>query len=325
MTDWIQLKIYTTSLANDMLCGRLLDYGIRGFEIHDPEEFEEFLENKDGKWDYIDDEILREQNKYSTVTVYVPENVQGAEMLSLIKNMLSELKKEDTEGLYGSLETEIVNMKEEDWANNWKKYFKPFNVGDRLFVRPSWEEAQVPDDRKMLLIDPESSFGTGQHHTTRLCLELLEKNISNGDRVLDMGCGSGILSVASMILGAGSVTAVDVEENAVKIAAQNAEKNNIDKEKYSLFCGNITDDNSLADRIASYGEYDLILANIVADVLIAMAPYFRRYLKKGGVLIVSGIITERENEVIDAIKNCGFELAVLSEKEGWAAAMLKKI
>lgn len=325
MTDWIQLKIYTTSLANDMLCGRLLDYGIRGFEIHDPEEFEEFLENKDGKWDYIDDEILREQNKYSTVTVYVPENVQGAEMLSLIKNMLSELKKEDTEGLYGSLETEIVNMKEEDWANNWKKYFKPFNVGDRLFVRPSWEEAQVPDDRKMLLIDPESSFGTGQHHTTRLCLELLEKNISNGDRVLDMGCGSGILSVASMILGAGSVTAVDVEENAVKIAAQNAEKNNIDKEKYSLFCGNITDDNSLADRIASYGEYDLILANIVADVLIAMAPYFRRYLKKGGVLIVSGIITERENEVIDAIKNCGFELAILSEKEGWAAAMLKKI
>lgn len=325
MSDWIQIRIKTTSPANDLLCGRLLDFGIRGFEIHDPEEFEDFLENKDGKWDYIDDDLLRSQNKDSTVTVYVPDNSQGIEMFSLIKEMLAQLKREDTDSFYGSLEYEIANMKEEDWANNWKKYFKPFNVGSKLFVKPTWEEADAEDGRETLLIDPESSFGTGQHHTTRLCLELLEGSLQENDKVLDMGCGSGILSIAASILGADSVTAVDIEENAVKIARKNADKNNISEDKYELFCGNILDDSDFLQQIDNKSEYDLILANIVADVLKAMAPLFFRFLKKGGVLIVSGIITEREKEVIDTIKENGFSLEVAKEKEGWAAARLIKL
>ncbi len=324
MSNWIQIKIKTTSPANDLLCGRLLDFGIRGFEIHDPQEFEEFLENKDGKWDYIDDELLRKQNAESSVTVYVPDNSQGMEMFSLIKEMIAHLKREDTESFYGSLDYEINNMKEEDWANNWKQYFKPFKVGEKLFVKPTWEEAETPDERKTLLIDPESSFGTGQHHTTRLCLELLEGALKEGDRVLDMGCGSGILSIAASILGAKEVTAVDIEENAVKIATKNAKKNNISLDNYTLYCGNILDDESLVEKIEKDGCYDLILANIVADVLKAMAPLFNKFLKKGGTLIVSGIITEREKEVLDTIVENGFELSIANEKEGWAAAKLIK-
>jgi ribosomal protein L11 methyltransferase len=322
MADWTQIKIYTSSPANDILCGRLLDFGIRGFEIHDPNDFEEFLENKDGKWDYIDDDLLKLQNQQSTVTVYVPENSQGMEMLSMIKEMISSLKREDTDNFYGSLDIEINNMKEEDWANNWKQYFKPFNVGEKLFVKPSWEDAKTPDGRKLLQIDPESSFGTGQHHTTKLCLEILESSVKEGDKVLDMGCGSGILSIAASLLGAKSITSVDIEENAVKIAGQNFIKNSIDDDKYTIYCGNILDDKSLEETIGN--GYDLILANIVADVLKAMAPLFNKFLKKGGILIVSGIITEREEEVLNTIKENGFEVVIAKEKEGWAAAKLIK-
>ena len=322
MTEWTQVTIHTTTPANDILCGRLLDFGIRGFEIHDPTEFEEFLENKDGKWDYIDDDILRKQNQESTVTIYIPNNAQGYEMLSLIKDMISNLKKEDTNNFYGSLDIDMNNIKEEDWANNWKQYFKPFKVGNKLYVKPSWENVDNSENRKILEIDPESSFGTGQHHTTRLCLEILENSIKENDKVLDMGCGSGILSIASLLLGAKFVNAVDVEENAVKIANKNIKKNNISSDKYKVYCGNVLNDKNLEETLD--GDYDLITANIVADVLKAMAPLFNKYLKNSGILIVSGIITERKDEVLNTIKNNGFKLLDETEKEGWVAAKFIK-
>ena len=315
--EWTEVNIYTTTEGIELLCSKQEDIGIKGFSIKDSEDFKEFLENKNGQWDYIDDDLMGLSECETCITVYIPTNGQGAEMLVAIKSMLSELKTLDTDGVYGRLEAEMTSIREEDWANNWKQYFKPFKVGEKLVIKPSWEDYDNSDGRIILEIDPASSFGTGKHHTTRLCLEVLEKYLNKGDKLLDMGCGSGILSIGAMLLGADSAVAVDIEENAAVTAMENAVKNHISPEKYRTYFGNILTDEKLADEID--GKYDIIAANIVADVLIAMKDSFRRYLRDGGILIVSGIIEERMNEVIDALISAGFRKPEPEIREGWAA------
>lgn len=320
--EWTEVNIYTTTPAIDLLCSKLEDIGIKGFAIRDAEDFNEFLQNKNGQWDYIDDDLMGLSQCETCITVYLPDNNQGKDMLLAIRSMLAELKADDTDNSYGRLVAELSSIREEDWANNWKQYFKPIEIGEKLIIKPSWENCSNDDNRKILEIDPASSFGTGQHHTTRLCLELLEKSLNQGDRVLDMGCGSGILSIGAMLLGAENAVAVDIEENASVTAMENALKNNIPKEKYTTYFGNILTDSKLADKIDS--KYDIIVANIVADVLIAMKDYFVRYIKNNGILIVSGIITERMDEVINAISSVGFEMLEVNTKEGWAAVKFIK-
>lgn len=320
--DWTEVNIFTSADGIELLCSNLIDIGIKGFVIKDSEDFKEFLENKNGQWDYIDDDLMGLADCETTVTVYIPCNDQGSDMLMSLKAMLSEMKAADSENKYGRLEAELSNIREEDWANNWKQYFKPFTVGKRLAVKPSWEDCDNDGGRIILEIDPASSFGTGQHHTTRLCLELLEEIIKDGDTVLDLGCGSGILSIASMLLGAESAVAVDIEENAAATARENAEKNNIPEDKYKIYCGNILGNDGTADIID--GKYDIITANIVADVLIAMKDYFVRYLKDGGILIISGIIEERADEVLTAVEEAGFTKCSSHAKEGWVAVQFTK-
>lgn len=318
--EWTEVNIYTTTAGIDLLCAKLMDIGIKGFVIRDAEDFNEFLENKNGQWDYIDDDLMGLSECETCVTAYLPGNSQGMDMLASIKAMLAEMKAADKDGLYGRLEAELSNICEEDWANNWKQYFKPFKVGEKLVIKPSWEEYDNTEKRIILEIDPASSFGTGQHNTTRLCLELMEKSLNDGDKVLDLGCGSGILSIGAMLLGAESAAAVDIEENSAVTAIENALKNGISPDKYHTYCGNILDDEKLADEID--GTYDIITANIVADVLIAMRSHFGRYLRKDGILIISGIIEERMYEVIDAVTASGFEMLEKNIKDGWAAVKL---
>lgn len=315
--EWTEVNIYTTTEGIELVCSKLTDIGVKGFAIRDAEDFKEFLENKNGQWDYIDKDLLGLTDCETCITVYIPSNDQGAEMLTAIKSMLSEMRANDTEKLYGRLEAELTSIREEDWANNWKQYFKPFKVGEKLVIKPSWEDYDNADNRVILEIDPASSFGTGKHHTTRLCLELLEKNLNKGDDLLDMGCGSGILSIGAMLLGAGSAVGVDIEENAAATALENAEKNHISPDVYKTYYGNILSDEKLASEIDR--KYDIITANIVADVIIAMKDYFVRYLKKGGILIISGIIEERMDEVIAAVESAGFSNPEPYVKEGWAA------
>ena len=319
--EWTELNIYTTTEGIDLICSRLMDIGVKGFAIKDAEDFNEFLENKNGKWDYIDEDLLGLSDCETCITIYLPNNNQGAEMLISVNAMLKEMKAADTENVFGRLETDFSSIREEDWANNWKQYFKPLKIGNKLLIKPSWEDYKADGDERIILeIDPASSFGTGQHHTTRLCLELLENSIEKGDELLDMGCGSGILSIGAMLLGAENAVAVDIEENAVASAIENAAKNNIPEDKYIAYCGNVLSDNTLADKIDK--KYDIITANIVADVLIAMGSLFDRYLKENGILIISGIIEERMDEVINAVENCGFTKLEQNIKEGWAAVKL---
>ena len=319
--EWTELNIYTTTEGIDLICSRLMDIGVKGFAIKDAEDFNEFLENKNGKWDYIDEDLLGLSDCETCITIYLPNNNQGAEMLISVNAMLKEMKAADTENVFGRLETDFSSIREEDWANNWKQYFKPLKIGNKLLIKPSWEDYKADGDERIILeIDPATSFGTGQHHTTRLCLELLENSIEKGDELLDMDCGSGILSIGAMLLGAENAVAVDIEENAVASAIENAAKNNIPEDKYIAYCGNVLSDNALADRIDK--KYDIITANIVADVLIAMGSLFDRYLKENGILIISGIIEERMDEVINAVENCGFTKLEQNIKEGWAAVKL---
>ena len=321
--NWTEVNIYTETEGIDILCASLMDIGIKGFAIKDSNDFKEFLENKNGKWDYIDDDLMNLSNCETCLTVYLPDNSQGMEMMISLKTLLKQMKSNDKNNIFGRLELELLQVKEEDWANNWKQYFKPLKVGKKLLVKPSWEECSNTDGRVILDIDPASSFGTGQHNTTKLCLELLEESLNSGDRVLDLGCGSGVLSIGAMLLGASEVTAVDIEQNAVETAIENAAKNNITKDKYMVYCGDVISNKELCEKIG--GGYDLITANIVADVLISMKDIFHQKLKNNGILIISGIITERKDEVVNAVVHAGFEVIDTAEGEGWAAVKLKAI
>lgn len=320
--NWIETEIFTATNGVDVLCAYLLDIGIKGFVIKDSNDFQEFLDNKVGNWDYIDDDLMNLSNCETSITVYIPDDEQGAEMVISLKDLLKNLKANDINGTFGRLELQFSNVKEEDWANNWKQYFKPLKIGDKLLVKPSWEDYNNVDNRTILEIDPASSFGTGQHNTTKLCLEFLETCINKGDKILDLGCGSGILSIGAMLLGADSVTAIDIEEHSVRTAIENAQKNGIPTDKYTAYCGNIIEDIELSNRIGT--NYDIITANIVADVLIAMKNHFYKYLKDNGILIISGIIDSRKDEVIDEVVNAGFKVESIKELDNWVSVKLIK-
>lgn len=321
--DFAQVTIYTTALGVDIVTGALMQLGITGFEIEDAGDFEAFLADTQPHWDYVDDSLMRLKDTETNIKIYLPVNEQGAQQLAAVKSALKALKDGDNDHTLGRLEAELCNVREEDWANNWKQYFKPFEVGNRFVIKPSWEEYQNQTDRVILEIDPSSSFGTGTHHTTQLCIEQLERYIEEGAFVLDMGCGSGILSVAALLLGAERVAAVDIDQNSVKIAQENAVKNGFGAPRFSAVCGNVLEDEAFS---SSLGErfYDVVVANIVADVIIAMCGLFDRYLKQDGVLICSGIISQREDEVKEALEQSGFETVSRHEKQDWSALVLRK-
>ncbi len=317
--DWTKASIYTTTSGIEPVCGLLLEIGITGFEIEDAQDFQDFLNDTTIHRDYVEDSLMAKMEHCETcVKIYLPNNAQGHQMLLDTRDALNRMKASDSEHAFGRLALECEGIREEDWANNWKQYFKPFPVGEHLYIKPTWEKAEGAGERKILEIDPSSSFGTGQHNTTRLCLEALEKTVRPGDRVLDLGCGSGILSIAAMLLGAKEVTGVDIDENSVKIAGENLRQNRICDKQFCLHCGDITADDTLRKKIGLH-SYDVVAANIVADVIIAMSPYFSGFLKAGGTLLVSGIIANRKEDVLEALAQQGFVPTAEHEKEDWMA------
>lgn len=324
---WIKTVIHTSTAGIEPVSGLLLLNGINGYEVCDSEDFTNFLDNKEVYFDYIEDELLKLKECETTVTFYVPENSQGLETILAVRHAMEELKERDVEHAFGTLVVEAdTRLEEEDWENNWKKYFKPFPVGKRLMVKPTWETLENDEGRAVIEIDPSSSFGTGSHTTTRLCLEKIDSSLaalSDTDRMrmLDMGCGSGILGIAAVKLGMGHVTAVDIDQNSARIAAENYAVNAIDENRFDVYAGDILKDTALAETVGEH-PYDLIAANIVADVIIWMAPSFKRFLAPTGSLIVSGIIAERSGEVIAALEKNGFAVREFTESEDWAVVTL---
>lgn len=321
--EWKELKIYTTHEGVEPLTNALILNGINGFVINDPEDIKEFERNKNASWDYIGEEVYELVGKDTFVTVYVADDESGLTDLEAVRSAVQSLKSADGAGDYGSLEILCGSIKEEDWANNWKQYFKPLNIGERLVIKPSWETLPEDNSRVVLEIDPETSFGTGRHHTTRLCLELLEKYIKPSDKVCDLGCGSGIISIAAMLFGAESAVAVDISEDAVKISKENALKNGIPDRLYTSYYGDVCTDDALKERVGR--GYTLTCANIVADVLLAMKDVFADITAKGGRLLLSGIIDDRRDEVFEAMKNCGFEIIEDRNCEMWNAAVFTRV
>lgn len=313
--NWTEVKIYTTTAGIDPLTGSMLDLGLQGFMIEDAQDFDEFLHDTTPHWDYVDQAVMEKMKDCETcVTIYVADNPQGMEELMQVRQILARLKAQDPDGKYGRLELEMKDVDEEDWSNAWKKYYNPVQVGEHLVVCPSWEAYDRQPDDVVLTLNPGMAFGTGTHDTTRLCMELLEKYITPQDTVLDVGCGSGILAITAALLGANKIIGCDIDEVAVKVAGENAALNGV-QDRIAFHQGDLTSQVE--------GSFQIICANIVADVIIRLSEDAGRYLAKDGIFITSGIIDTREQDVLNALEQNGFQVIERRTSGGWVALACK--
>lgn len=319
---WISVKIFTSREGIDPLTGRLYCLGVGGVQIEDSADFEEFIETKTPNWDYIDESLEYLHSCETSVTAYLTDDEAGANQLSLIRESVGAMRALDTEHKFGELRIEVEGRDDEEWVNNWKQYYKPFEVGERVLVCPEWESSENAGDRVVLRLNPGHLFGTGTHHSTRMCLERIQQHIHGGERVLDLGCGSGILAILSLLLGADSATAVDIDAAAPQVVGENLALNGISNERCRVLVGDVLDEGGFAEEIGS--DYDVVLANIVADVIIALAPAAYRHARPGAVFITSGIIEEREEPVRQAILDTGFELLETVHQGGWSCMVFRK-
>ena len=303
---WLEISIDTAEEALDDLCARLTMNGATGLVIEDEEDFKNFLEQNRQYWDYVDEELLERMKGAARVKFYVTDDPDGQAQL-----------RRWTAGIDAPCTT--ARLRENDWATSWQKYYKPLSVGGRLYIVPEWERGEpVPEGRIALYLNPGLTFGTGNHASTRLCLEWVEEFVRPGGTVLDLGCGSGILSVAGLLLGAESALGVDIDPKAVDVAYENAALNGIGRDRYTVLAGDVIGDPSLRRELAAR-KYGLVMANIVADVIIPLAPHVKELLAPGGTFLCSGIIDTRCEEVRAALEANGLNVLGRKDRDGWVA------
>ena len=310
--EWLELKIDTSPSGLDAVTALLEEQGVTGVIIDDEGDFKDFLEHNRQYWDYVDEDLLREKAGVSRITFYLERNEGALDTIARVRIAMSALKKAHPE--YGPLLLTIDSVADADWENNWKKFYKPMEIGQRLLVVPQWETAK-DNGRVRLVLNPGLTFGTGSHATTRLCLQALDKYIHGGEKVLDLGCGSGILSIAALVLGAKEAFACDIDEKCVDVAYENAALNGVGKDRYTVRWGDVLTDRALQAQLG--GGYDIVVANIVADVIIGLSGMVRPFLKEGGLFLCSGIIDERAEEVLAQLRADGWIVMERHDSEGW--------
>ena len=285
--------------STDEVCDRLTVLGIDGFVIENEDDFKAFLENNRQYWDYVDASPEESYKGGSRVKFYVEDNDEGASKLAAVR---------------AEFEVKTASVCDADWENTWKQYYEPLEIGEKLLVVPEWidcaEEGRVP-----LRLDPGLLFGTGSHATTRMCLTALEKYACAGRRALDLGCGSGILGIGALVLGAESCVGCDIDPKAPDVVMSNAALNGIGPDRLRVYCGDVCSDAGLR---RSLGEgYDIVLANIVSDVIIPLSPHVRSFMSDNAVFIASGVIDGREDAVLAALRSSGFTVLRHLHAEEW--------
>lgn len=306
---WYEIVIETTEEAQDAICEMLSSIGSSGSSIENPNDIKrEIL--KQNSLDYADEEFINNLGDVVIIKSYFSGEKDISKLVPLIGEKLTFIKKFLD---IGKGFTEYFKVDEEDWSTSWKKHYKPFHLTDKLVIKPSWEVYNKKEGEIIIELDPGMAFGTGTHESTSMCSVLLEKYISKEDRVIDVGCGTGILSIIASKLGAAHVTALDIDEMAVKIAKENSKINKV--ENIHAVKGVLSD--------IEKGKSDLIVANIIADVIIDLSLYIPTYLKEGGIFIISGIIKDRKQQVIDEYVKNSFICEEILEKGEWVAIVLR--
>lgn len=291
---WIEVKVVTTPEASEAVAGMMYDMDIGGLYIEDPGDVLQNPKNPTD-WDYVEDELRNVDPNQVIIRAYLPESINYQEKIVLLKEKLKNAAKYFN---IGDGEIRLSEVYEKDWANNWKKYYKPVKVGQKIVIKPSWEKYKAESGSDIVIeIDPGMAFGTGTHETTKMCIQLLEKYVKMEGSALDIGCGSGILGIAAIKLGINNCISVDIDPNAVRVTSENAEINNV-IDKMDIREGNLLD--------VVTGQYEVIVANIIADAIIELSSVVGNYLKEQGVFIASGIIKDRYDEVKTQLLHNGF-------------------
>ena len=314
---WNKFRIKTTTEAEDIVCSSLMDLGIQGVEVEDKIP----LTQREREQMFVD--ILPEidvDDGVAYISFYLEEDEDKEKMLQAVREELKEI------GTYvnvGSMEIEESQTEDVDWVNNWKQYFHQFTIDDVLII-PSWEDVQPEDEDKMIIhIDPGTAFGTGMHETTQLCIRQIKKYVTEDTEILDVGCGSGILGMLALKFGAKHSTGTDLDPCAIDATHENMDVNGISRDQYRVMIGNIIDDKEVQDQVG-YDRYDIVAANILADVLVPLTPVILNHLKTGGIYITSGIIEEKEETVVEAVKAAGLEVLEVNHQGEWVSVTARK-
>ncbi len=308
--DFTKVTVYTGDEDVDNVTSVLYDMGITGVQIMDKNDFAEFMKNNLRAWDVVDEELVSSvMNEETSVTFYLEDGKEADGLKKKIKEALEE----------SNIRVRIAEtaVKNEDWENNWKKYYKPLRIGSHIVIKPTWEDFSPKEGDRVVELDPGMAFGTGSHSSTHMCLEFLEKTVKKGDRVLDIGTGSGILAIASLKLGAKSADAGDIDPLAVKIAKENALLNGYSEPEFKVREGSLTD---TAD-----GKYDVVIANIVADIICELTQSVTDYIADGGTFITSGIIDFKADKVKAAIEKAGMKITEEKADKDWRAFKCERI
>ena len=307
MNDWLEVTVETSDAELETLAARLTMNGAEGLVLESESDFQTFLEQNRQYWDYVDDALLARMKGVARIKFYVTDDEAGREQLAAALRGIEN-------------PTSTAPLKEEDWAYGWQKYYQPMAVGEKVWIVPEWERGKsVPEGRTAVYLNPGLTFGTGSHASTQLCLTLLEKYLEKDDAVLDLGCGSGILSIAAMNLGAGRALGVDIDPKAVDVAYENAALNGIVPPRYTVRAGDVLSDKSLVEELRQAGPFRVVLANIVSDVIIPLSAFAKGFSVPGGLFLCSGVIDTRADEVEAALRKNGMTILERLERDGWCA------